>query len=198
MGLRPSFAKRAASLEAAVVLPAPCKPNNRIIERVSGPFSLRSCFSSPKRETILSWIIFTNCWPGSTARRTFSPLASSMVLFTNRRTTRRLTSASSRASLICSTVSSIFFSVMEDFPLSLRTTSVKVLEIFSNILTVYGNQGLGSRGGKERWGRQKKPCIQKASFPKAGLVYIKGAASTLAIAKSFLPGSGSQNRTARR
>ena len=32
---------------------------------------------------------------------------------------------------------------MEDFPLSLRTTSVKVLEIFSNIGSVYGNQGEG-------------------------------------------------------
>ena len=80
-------------------------------------------------------MIFTNCCPGFTALRTFSPLASSIVLFTNLRTTRRLTSASSKAILICSTVSSIFFSVIFELPLIERTILLKVPVNFSSIYT---------------------------------------------------------------
>ncbi len=129
--------RRWASLAAVVVLPEPCRPTIRMTERVSGPLRARSWRVSPRKETSLSWRSLTNIWPGDTERSTFSPLASSMVELTKRRTTRTLTSASRRASLTASTASSIFFSLMAPLPEMKRRASPKARVSFSNMVRPY-------------------------------------------------------------
>src|SRR6266542_4483413 len=95
-GALPSFLSISASLAAAVVLPEPCRPASRIT--VGGRPAKASRESPPPITAVSSsWTIFTTCCPGVRLFSTSSPTARSRTRPTKSLTTRKLTSASSRA-----------------------------------------------------------------------------------------------------
>mmetsp|Transcript_9250 Transcript_9250/g.30549 ORF Transcript_9250/g.30549 Transcript_9250/m.30549 type:complete len:219 (-) Transcript_9250:151-807(-) len=95
-GERPSFLSRSASLAHAVVFPTPWSP---AMSTTVGPSSALASgtFSRPISSRSSSATTLTSCWSGVTPLVTLTPSERSSTFFTKRRTTGRLTSASSKA-----------------------------------------------------------------------------------------------------
>ena len=105
-----------ASLPAVVVLPEPCKPTSIKTVGLLVLYLISDC-SLPKRTTNSSWTILTKVCPGLSLAKTSWPTAFSLIWARNSLTTLKFTSASSKATRISLSISSMLASVRRDCPL---------------------------------------------------------------------------------
>ena len=133
-------------MAAVVVFPEPLSPVTSTVDGEVGPVS--KCFASPPRiSTSTSLVILTTCCPGVRLFITSSVSACSLILATNSRATRKLTSASKRAFLISRRASSTSFSVsLPLLPKGLKTPASRSdkasnMKISSIGTSVYGTGG---------------------------------------------------------
>src|SRR5205823_9316739 len=148
---RPCCLTQRASFPAAVVLPAPCSPASR---RTVGGFDayVMRRFSPPRVLTSSSWTILMTCWAGLRLLERSSPMACSLMRATTPLTTRKLTSASSRAKRISRRTSSTSFSPSRPRLRSRLKMVSKRSESASNIGEVRLRQVLVFDGGHSHHG----------------------------------------------